>query len=41
MRFYCDVIIAYQIVNFLNSLGFESIHINDILQKLQTKDSNS
>lgn len=40
MRFLCDVHISYKIVNFLSSLGFETIHVNDILQKSQTKDSD-
>ena len=40
MKFLCDVHIAYKIVNFLKSLGFETIHVNEILQKSQTKDSD-
>jgi predicted nuclease of predicted toxin-antitoxin system len=40
MRFLCDVHISYKIVNFLCSLGHEAIHVNEILQKSQTKDSD-
>ena len=39
MKFLCDVHIAYKIVYYLRSLGFETVHVNDILQKSQTKDS--
>jgi len=40
MKFLCDVHISYKIVKRLNSLGYESIHINDILEKCHTKDSD-
>lgn len=38
MRFLCDVHISYKIADHLNSLGFETIHINEILDKCKTKD---
>ena len=38
MRFLCDVHISYKIVSHLKSLGFEVIHINEILDKWYTKD---
>jgi len=38
MKFLCDVHISYKIVNFLNSSGFETIHINQVLDKWFTKD---
>jgi hypothetical protein len=31
MRFLCDVHISYKIANHLNSLGFETLHVNEIL----------
>jgi predicted nuclease of predicted toxin-antitoxin system len=40
MRFLCDVHITYKIVNFLCSFGFEAVHVNEILHKSQTKDSD-
>ncbi len=33
MRFICDVHISFKIVRHLNSLGYETIHVNDILVK--------
>ena len=39
MKFLCDVHISYKIVRHLISLGFEAIHVNDILNKSETKDS--
>jgi predicted nuclease of predicted toxin-antitoxin system len=39
MKFLCDVHISYKIVAHLKSLGFESIHVNEILNKSETKDS--
>lgn len=38
MRFICDVHISYKIVRHLNSLGYETIHVNEILDKWFTKD---
>ena len=38
MRFLCDVHISYKIANYLKSLGFETIHINEILNKWKTKE---
>jgi predicted nuclease of predicted toxin-antitoxin system len=40
MKFLCDVHISYKIVRYLINLGFEAIHINDILNKSETKDSD-
>lgn len=39
MKFLCDVHISYKIVNQFRDLGFESIHVNEILNKSETKDS--
>jgi len=39
MKFLCDVHISYKIANYLISLGFETIHVNTILQKWNTTDS--
>ena len=38
MKFLCDVHISYKIANSLKSLGFEAIHVNEILDKWNTKD---
>lgn len=38
MKFLCDVHISYKLVNHLNSLGFEAIHVNQILDKWLTSD---
>ncbi|HET8859561.1 DUF5615 family PIN-like protein [Marivirga sp.] len=40
MKFLCDVHISYKIVNTLTSLGFEAIHVNEVLNKSETKDSD-
>jgi len=40
MKFLCDVHISYKIVNHLNSIGFEAIHVNEILNKWFTKDKD-
>lgn len=40
MRFLCDVHISYKLARHLGSLGFESIHVNEILDKSETKDSD-
>jgi predicted nuclease of predicted toxin-antitoxin system len=39
MKFLCDVHISHKIVAHLKSLGCESIHVNEILDKSETKDS--
>jgi predicted nuclease of predicted toxin-antitoxin system len=39
MRFLCDVHISYKLTNFLISQGFDSKHVNEILDKSETKDS--
>ncbi|MCK5211003.1 MAG: DUF5615 family PIN-like protein [Cyclobacteriaceae bacterium] len=38
MKFLCDVHISYKIVKFLNSLSFQTIHVNEILDKWHTTD---
>lgn len=40
MRFLCDVHISYKLARHLISLGFESVHVNEILDKSETKDSD-
>ncbi len=40
MRFLCDVHISYKLTNFFISKGLESIHVNNILDKSETKDSD-
>jgi predicted nuclease of predicted toxin-antitoxin system len=40
MKFLCDVHISYKIVNFLNSFGHETIHVNQILDKWHSKDKD-
>jgi predicted nuclease of predicted toxin-antitoxin system len=40
MKFLCDVHISYKLTKHLVSLGFESIHVNEILDKSETKDSD-
>src|SRR5215212_5756511 len=39
MRFLCDVHISFKIVNFLSSYGFETVHVNGILDRWNTKDT--
>ncbi len=40
MKFLCDVHISIKFVKFLNSVGFESVHINDILDGCYSKDKD-
>lgn len=40
MKFLCDVHISYKLVNYIKSIGFEAIHVNQILQKSNTKDKD-
>lgn len=40
MRFLCDVHISYKLKKHLNVLGFEAIHVNQILDHSETKDSD-
>ncbi|MBU0489686.1 MAG: DUF5615 family PIN-like protein [Bacteroidetes bacterium] len=40
MKFLCDVHISYKIVRHLISLGFEAIHVNQILDKWHTTDKS-
>lgn len=39
MNFLCDVHISYKLVNLLKSWGFEALHLNEILSKSETTDS--
>lgn len=39
MKFLCDVHISYKLLNALNKLGFDCIHVNNILDKWYTKDT--
>ena len=34
MKFLCDVHISYKLVSHLKSMGFETIHVNDILDDI-------
>ncbi len=38
MKFLCDVHISHKLVNHLKLLGFEAIHINNILDSWNTSD---
>lgn len=38
MKFLCDVHISYKLVNFLNSQGYSTDHVNSILEGSKTKD---
>ncbi|MGV8133573.1 MAG: DUF5615 family PIN-like protein [Mangrovibacterium sp.] len=40
MKFLCDVHISYKLVAHLKFLGFQAIHVNEILNKSETKDSD-
>ena len=40
MKFLCDVHITYQLVNYLQSKGHQAIHVNHILQKWNTSDTD-
>ena len=40
MKFLCDVHISYKVVNFLSKSGFETIHVNQILDRWNTKDKD-
>ena len=40
MKFLCDVHISYKVVKYLRSLGFETLHVNEILDKWYTKDGD-
>ena len=39
MKFLCDVHISFKLVKTIQVLGFECIHVNAILDKWHTKDS--
>jgi len=38
MKFICDVHISYKLVRHLKHLGFETLHVNDLLNKWYTHD---
>jgi hypothetical protein len=38
MRFLCDVHISFKLTNHLIYLGFEAVHVNQILDKSESKD---
>lgn len=40
MKFLCDVHISYKVVNFLSKEGFEAIHVNQILDRWNTRDKD-
>jgi predicted nuclease of predicted toxin-antitoxin system len=40
MKILCDVHIPYKLVNFLRNQGIEAVHVNRILAKWYTKDSD-
>lgn len=40
MKFLCDVHISYKISNHLKLLGFVSVHVNEILNKWFTSDTD-
>ena len=40
MKFLCDVHISYKVVKYLGSIGFEAIHVNEILNKWFTHDKD-
>lgn len=40
MKFLCDVHISYKLTKHFKKLGFEAIHVNEILSKSETKDSD-
>ena len=39
MRFLCDVHISYKIAKHLTEFGYEAIHVNNILNKSETSDT--
>lgn len=39
MKILCDVHISYKVCNFLNALDYQAIHVNQILNQSETKDS--
>lgn len=40
MKFLCDVHISFKLVKYLNSLGYETIHVNSLPDKWHTKDKD-
>lgn len=40
MKLLCDVHISYKVVNYLSEAGYETIHVNQILDRWYTKDKD-
>ncbi len=40
MKFLCDVHISYKVVNYLTEAGYETAHVNQILDRWNTKDKD-
>jgi predicted nuclease of predicted toxin-antitoxin system len=40
MKFLCDVHISYKVAKFLSEIGFEAVHVNQILDRWNTKDKD-
>jgi predicted nuclease of predicted toxin-antitoxin system len=40
MKFLCDVHISYKLAKHIESLGYEAIHVNSILDKWYSKDND-
>ena len=40
MKFLCDVHVSFKVVKYLNLVGHETIHVNDILSGCFTKDKD-
>ena len=40
MKFLCDVHISYKVVKFFSEAGYETIHVNQILESWKTKDKD-
>lgn len=38
MRFLCDVHISYKVAKYLSEAGYETVHVNQILDSWNTKD---
>ena len=39
MKFICDVHISFKLVKHLNSLGFQTFHVNELVKKWYTTDN--
>jgi predicted nuclease of predicted toxin-antitoxin system len=40
MKFLCDVHISFKFIKFLNSLGYEATHVNNILEGFYSTDAS-